>query len=154
MIRLIQFALRRPIAIIVFVLTIILFSVLAIRNSSIDIFPSVNTPTIYVAQTYGGLSPQQMEGFITSYYEYHFLYITGIKAVKSKSIQGLSLIKLQFHENTDMANAMAETISYANRARSFMPPGTLPPFVMRYDAGSVPLGQLVFSSEGRSLNEI
>lgn len=154
MFRLIQFALRRPITIIVMVIGILFFSILSIRNSSIDIFPTVNAPTIYVAQTYGGLSPEQMEGYLTSYYEYHFLYITGIKSVESKSIQGLSLIKLQFHEGTDMANAMAETISYANRARSFMPPGTLPPFVMRYDAGSVPIGQLVFSSESRSLNEI
>src|SRR5215204_5374154 len=154
MIRLIEFALRRPITIIVLVLGILLFSVLAIRKSSIDVLPIIHAPTIYVAQTYGGLSPQQMEGFITSYYEYHFLYITGIKAVESKSIQGLSLIKLQFHEGTDMANAMAEVISYVNRSRSFMPPGTLPPFVMRYDAGSIPVGQLVFSSEGRSLNEI
>src|SRR5829696_356107 len=154
MFRLIQFALRKPVTIIVVVVGILFFSILAIRKSSIDIFPTINAPTIYVAQTYGGLSPQQMEGYITSYYEYHFLYITGIKAVESKSIQGLSLIKLQFHDGTDMANAMAETISYATRARSFMPPGTLPPFVMRYDAGSVPVGQLVFSSEGRSLNEI
>jgi len=154
MIRLIQFALRKPIAIIVFVCAIILFSILAIRKSAIDIFPVVNTPTIYVAQTYGGLSPQQMEGFITSYYEYHFLYVTGIKAVESKSIQGLALIKLIFHEGTDMAAAMAEVISYATRARSFMPAGTLPPFVMRYDAGSIPIGQLVFSSESHSLNEI
>ncbi|MBA4141299.1 MAG: efflux RND transporter permease subunit, partial [Segetibacter sp.] len=154
MIKLIQFALRRPIAIMVFVTAIILFSYLAIRKSSIDVFPTINVPTIYVAQTYGGLSPQQMEGFITSYYEYHFLYITGIKAVESKSIQGLALIKLQFHEGTDMANAMAETISYVNRSRSFMPPGTLPPFVMRYDAGSVPVGQLIFSSKTHSLDEI
>jgi multidrug efflux pump subunit AcrB len=95
-----------------------------------------------------------MEGYITSYYEYHFLYITGIKNVESKSIQGLSLIKLQFHEGTNMANAMAEVISYATRARSFMPPGTFPPFIMRYDAGSVPVGQLVFKSETRSLSEI
>src|SRR5215213_10390346 len=154
MIKLIQFALRSPVAILVIVIGIALASVLAIRKSAIDIFPSINVPTIYVAQTYGGLSPQQMEGFITSYYEYHFLYITGIKAVESKSIQGLSLIKLQFHEGTDMANAMAEVSSYGTRARSFMPPGTLPPFVMRYDAGSVPIGQLVFSSSSRSLNEI
>src|SRR5215218_2662864 len=154
MFRLIQFALRKPVTIIVVVVGILFFSILAIRKSSIDIFPTINAPTIYVAQTYGGLSPQQMEGYITSYYEYHFLYITGIKAVESKSIQGLSLIKLQFHEGTDMANAMAEVISYATRSRSFMPPGTLPPFVMRYDAGSVPIGQLVFSSPSRSLNEI
>ena len=154
MIKLIQFALRRPVTIIVLVISILIFSTLAIRKSAIDIFPSINAPTIYVSQTYAGLSPQQMEGFITSYFEYHFLYITGIKSVESKSIQGLSLIKLQFHEKTDMANAMAEVVSYVNRSRSFMPPGTLPPFVMRYDAGSVPVGQLVFRSDSRSLNEI
>ena len=152
--RLIQFALRRPVTIVVLVLAVILFSFLAIRKSGLDIFPTLNVPTIYVSQTYAGLSPQQMEGFITSYYEYHFLYITGIKSVESKSIQGLSLLKLEFHEGTNMANAMAEVISYATRARSFMPPGTLPPFVLRYDAGSVPVGQLVFSSENQSLNEI
>ncbi|PWT95685.1 MAG: acriflavin resistance protein [Bacteroidetes bacterium] len=154
MIRLIITALRKPISVLVILIGILFFSVLAIKKSSIDIFPKLGVPTIYVAQTYGGLSPQQMEGFITSYYEYHFLYITGIKYVESKSVQGVALIKLQFHEGTDMANAMAETVSYATRARSFMPPGTLPPFVMRYDAGSIPVGQLVFSSDARSLNEI
>lgn len=151
---LIQSALRKPVTIVVFVIGILFFSILAIRNSNVDIFPQLGVPTIYVAQTYGGLSPQQMEGFITSYYEYHFLYINGIKSVDSKSIQGVALIKLEFHEGTDMASAMAETISYANRSRSFMPPGTLPPFVMRYDAGSAPVGQLIFSSETRSLGEI
>src|SRR6185369_17980729 len=100
MIRLIQFALRKPWTVFVGITAIVLFSVLAIRKSSVDIFPAINAPTIYVAQTYGGLSPQQVEGFITSYYEYHFLYVTGIKAVESKSIQGLSLIKLEFQEGT------------------------------------------------------
>jgi multidrug efflux pump subunit AcrB len=151
---LIQNALRKPITVIVTVLAILFFSALALRNSRLDIFPTLGVPTIYVAQTYGGLSPQQIEGFITSYYEYHFLYINGIKSVDSKSIQGVALIKLEFHEGTDMAAALAETISYANRSRSFMPPGTLPPFIMRYDAGSAPVGQLVFSSETRSLSEI
>lgn len=151
---LIQNALRKPITVIVTVLAILFFSGLALRNSRLDIFPTLGVPTIYVAQTYGGLSPQQIEGFITSYYEYHFLYINGIKSVDSKSIQGVTLIKLEFHEGTDMAAALAETISYANRSRSFMPPGTLPPFIMRYDAGSAPVGQLVFSSETRSLSEI
>src|ERR1700709_758085 len=113
MLRLIQFALRRPVVIIVIVIGVLFFSVLRIRKSPIDIFPTINAPTIYVAQTYGGLSPQQMEGFLTSYYEYHFLYVTGIKAVESKSIQGLALIKLEFHEGTNMASAMAEVGSYA-----------------------------------------
>ena len=72
----------------------------------------------------------------------------------SKSIQGVALIKLQFHPGTDMSQAMAETVAYVNRARAFMPPGTVPPFVMRFDAGSVPVGNLVFSSKTRSVAEM
>jgi multidrug efflux pump subunit AcrB len=72
---------------------------------------------IYVAQPYGGMSPEQMDGFITYYYEYHFLYINGIESVESKSIQHSSLLKLTFHPGTDMAEALAQTIGYVNRAR-------------------------------------
>jgi multidrug efflux pump subunit AcrB len=147
-------ALRRPITVMVAVLAVTFFSVLAISKMPIDIFPKLGLPTIYVAQPYGGLSPDQMEGFISSYYEYHFLYVTGIKYVESKSIQGVSLIKLQFHPGTDMDQAIAEVIAYVNRARAFMPPNTVSPFVVRFDAGSVPVGQLVFSSDSRSLSEI
>lgn len=147
-------ALRKPITVLVAVLAIIFFSVMAIRNMKIDIFPTLGLPTIYVAQPYGGLSPEQMEGLVTSYYEYHFLYVTGVKFVESKSIQGATLIKVQFQEDTDMSQAMAEIVGYVNRSRAFMPPGTVPPFITRFDAGSVPVGQLVFTSETRSLSEI
>lgn len=151
---LLQGALRKPITVIVAVLAIVFFSVLAIRNMKVDIFPPLGLPTIYVAQPYGGLSPDQMEGLITSYYEYHFLYVTGVKFVESRSIQGNSLIKIQFQEDTDMSQAMAEIVGYVNRSRAFMPPGTVPPFITRFDAGSVPVGQLVFTSDTRSLGEI
>lgn len=147
-------ALRKPITVLVAVLAIVFFSVLAVLNMKIDIFPKLGLPTIYVAQPYGGLSPEQMEGLITSYYEYHFLYVTGVKFVESKSIQGATLIKVQFQEDTDMSQAMAEIVGYVNRSRAFMPPGTVPPFITRFDAGSVPVGQLVFASESRSLSEI
>lgn len=152
--KLIITALRHPITILVAVLAILFFSWLAVRNSKVDIFPKLGLPTVYVAQPYGGLSPEQMEGFITSYYEYHFLYITGVKYVDSKSIQGATLIKIEFNEGTDMSQAMAEVVGYVNRSRAFMPPGTVPPFITRFDAGSVPVGQLVFSSDTRSLGEI
>ena len=95
-----------------------------------------------------------MEGYLTYYYEYHFLYITGIERVESKSIQGAALMKLVFHEGTDMASAMAETVGYVNRARAFMPPGTVPPFITRFDAGSVAVGQLVFSSATHTQGEL
>jgi multidrug efflux pump subunit AcrB len=140
-------ALRRPLTVIVLVVAVALGAVLALQRMSRDVFPPLGIPTIYVAQPYGGMDPAQMEGYLTYYYEYHFLYITGIEHVESKSIQGASLMKLQFHPGTDMAQAMAETISYVNRARAFMPPGTVPPFVTRFDAGSVPVGHLVFSTE-------
>jgi multidrug efflux pump subunit AcrB len=120
----------------------------------IDIFPKLDLPVIYVAQPYGGMSPAQMEGYLVYYYEYHFLYITGIESVESKSIQNVGLLKLTFHPGTDMSQALAQTISYVDRARAFMPYGTVPPFVMRYDAGSVPVGYLVFSSETSSAREI
>jgi multidrug efflux pump subunit AcrB len=152
--KLIIAALRYPVTILVSVLAIVFFSYLSISNSKIDIFPKLGLPTVYVAQPYGGLSPEQMEGFISSYYEYHFLYITGVKYVDSKSIQGACVLKIEFNEGTDMSQAMAEVVGYVNRARAFMPPGTVPPFITRFDAGSVPVGQLVFSSENRSLGEI
>jgi hypothetical protein len=75
---------------------------LALDRMARDIFPDLGVPVLYVAQPYGGLDPAQMEGFIVNYYEYHFLYITGIEHVESKSIQGVALIKLQFHPGTDM----------------------------------------------------
>ncbi|HEX6805812.1 MAG TPA: efflux RND transporter permease subunit [Terriglobales bacterium] len=151
---LIRLALRRPFTVLVAVISVGLLSILALWRMPVDIFPNLNLPVIYVAQPYGGMSPAQMEGYLVYYYEYHFLYITGIESVESKSIQNVGLLKLTFHPGTDMSQALAQTISYVDRARAFMPPGTVPPFVMRFDAGSVPVGFLVFSSQTRGLGEI
>jgi len=151
---LIRAALRRPITVMVVVVALVLCSVPALLRTRIDILPDLDLPVIYVAQPYGGMSPQQMEGFLSYYYEYHFLYINGIESVEAKSIQGTALIKLTFHPGTDMSQALAQTISYVNRARAFMPPGTVSPFVIRYDAGTLPVGYLVFSSPSRTLGEI
>jgi multidrug efflux pump subunit AcrB len=138
----------------VFVIAVALCSVLAVSRMRIDIFPNLNLPVIYVAQPYGGMSPAQMEGYLVYYYEYHFLYINGIQSVEDKSIQGNGLLKLTFYPGTDMSQALAQTISYVNRARAFMPPGTVSPFVIRFDAGTVPVGYVVFSSETRTVGEI
>src|SRR6058998_3764043 len=151
---LLRSALRNPISVVVIVIGIALCSILALVRMPIDIFPNLNLPVIYVAQPYGGMSPAQMEGYLVYYYEYHFLYITGIESVESKSIQNVGLLKLYFQPGTDMSQALAQTVSYVDRARAFMPPGTVAPFVVRFDAGTVPIGQLIFSSESRSLGEI
>ncbi|HLK22644.1 MAG TPA: efflux RND transporter permease subunit [Bryobacteraceae bacterium] len=152
--RLVLAALSRPITVVVALVAIALFAYLAVKRMPVDIFPQVGEPAIYVAQPYGGMDPAQMEGYLTYYYEYHFLYITGISRVESKSIQGAALMKLVFHEGTNMAQAMAETVGYVNRARAFMPPGTVPPFITRFDAGSVAVGLLVFSSASHTQGEL
>jgi multidrug efflux pump subunit AcrB len=150
----IVFALRHPVSVMVALVGLLVGSGLAIARMKVDIFPSLNLPVIYVAQPYGGLDPAQMEGLIANYYEYHFLYINGIHHVESRNVQSTSLMKLYFHPGTDMSQALAETVGYVNRARAFMPPGTVGPFIMRFDTGSVPVGYLVLKSKTRSIGEI
>ena len=147
--RLVLFALRRPTTILVAVIAILIAAYLAVRRMPVDIFPDLGEPTIYIAQPFGGLDPAQMDGFATYYYEYHLLYVSGVKQIESKSIQGAALIKVSFYPGTNMSSAMSEVVGYANRARAFMPPGAVPPFITRFDAGSIAIGQLVFSSQTR-----
>lgn len=147
-------ALKRPVTILVLFIGLLLFSFMAIRTIPIDIFPKLNLPVIYVIESYGGMSPQQMEGFFSTRMQDQFLYVNGVKNIESKNIQGLTLIKLSFYENTDMAEASAQVALQVNRASKFFPPGALPPQVIRFDASSLPVGQLVFSSKSKSLKEI
>jgi multidrug efflux pump subunit AcrB len=150
----VRIALKRPITILVLFIGLLLFSIMAVRTIPIDIFPKLNSPTIYVIEQYGGMSAQQMEGFFATRMQDQFLYVNGIKNIESKNIQGLSLIKLTFYEGTDMAEASAQVALQVNRTMAFFPPGALPPQVVRFDASSLPVGELVFSSKTRSLKEI
>ncbi|GGB07576.1 efflux RND transporter permease subunit [Puia dinghuensis] len=150
----IRAALKRPITVLVLFIGLMLFSVMAVRSISIDIFPRLNLPTIYVIEQYGGMSAQQMEGFFATRMQDQFLYVNGIKTIESRNIQGLSLIKLTFYENTNMAEASAQVALQVNRTMAFFPPGALPPQVVRFDASSLPVGELVFSSKTRPLKDI
>jgi len=152
--RFVLLALSRPLTVVIALITVALASVLALQRMPVDIFPQVGDPVIYVSQPYGGMDPQQMEGYLTYYYEYHFLYITGIDHVESRSIPGQALLKLVFHQGTDMASAMGETMGYVTRARAFMPAGTVPPFITRFDTGSVAIAQLIFSSPSRTQGDL
>ena len=147
-------ALKRPITVLVLFIGLLLFSIMAIRTIPIDIFPKLNAPTIYVIEQYGGMSAKQMEGFFATRMQDQFLYINGIKNIGSKNIQGLTLIKLTFYEGTDMAEASAQVALQVNRTMAFFPPGALPPQVVRFDASSLPVGELVFSSKTRPLKDI
>ena len=151
----IAFAMRRPVSVMAAVAALAVASILAVGRMAVDVFPALDLPVIYIAQPYGGMDPGQMESQLTSYYEGHSIYMTGIHHVESKNIQGMAVIKLFFYPGTNMAGAMAEAVGYTVRARGFMPPGTLPPFILRYDTGSVPVGYLVIDSDkARSVGEM
>lgn len=151
---LVHAALRRPITVLVAFIAIALCSILAIARMPVDIFPNLNLPVIYVAQPYGGMSPAQMEGYLTYYYESNFLYISGLESVESKSVENFALLKLSFRPGVDMNQALSQTVAYIERAHAYMPAGTVPPFVLRFDAGSVPVGYVAFSSKTHSVDEL
>src|SRR5271166_6761354 len=150
----IVFALRHPITMAMLVLALIGGGGLAIDRMRVDIFPPFDLPQIYVIQNFNGMSPAQMEGLIVNQFELNFQYVDGVKLVESKSIQQIALIKLSFYPGTDMSQAMAEVVAQANRAQASMPPGVLPPQIMRMDAGSVPIGYLVLTGKGQSLGTL
>jgi multidrug efflux pump subunit AcrB len=145
----IVFALRRPITVMAGVLALAVACILALVRMPIDIFPTLDLPVIYIAQPYGGLNPSDMESQVIAYIEGHAFYINGLHHVESRTVQGMGVVKLFFHPGTNMAQAMAETVGYVNRARGYQPQGTLPPFIVRFDVSNVPIGYLVAESDGK-----
>src|ERR1700761_2528923 len=151
---LIKGALRRPITILVIVAGLFFFGVNAIRSIKIDIFPDLNLPVIYISHPYGGYTPDQMEAYFGKQYVNLLLYVSGVKSIETRNITGLTLMKLTFYEGTNMAQAAAEVTAYTNRAQASFPPGSQPPFILRFDASTLPVGQLVLSSPTRTNNEL
>src|SRR6201986_132611 len=151
---LIRTALRKPIPILVMVAALFFFGISAIRSIKIDIFPNLNLPVIYISHPYGGFTPNQMESYFGKQYVNLLLYVSGVKSIETRNITGLTLIKLTFYEGTNMAQAAAEVTAYTNRAQASFPNGSQPPFILRFDASTLPVGQLVLSSPTRSNNEL
>src|SRR3954462_10906650 len=151
---LIRLALRKPISILVLVAGLFFFGILAVRDIKVDILPKMNLPVIYIAHPFGGYTPNQMETYFGKQYINILLFANGIKSIETKNIQGLTLMKLTYYEGTNMAQAASELSALANRIQAIFPPGSNPPFVIRFDASSLPVGQLVLSSPIRSNNEL
>ena len=151
---LIKNALRKPITILVIVAGVFFFGVNAVRNIKIDIFPNLNLPVIYLSHPYGGFTPNQMEAYFGKQYVNLLLFVSGVKSIETKNIEGLTLIKLTFYEGTNMAQAAAEVSTFSNRAQAIFPQGSNPPFIIRFDASTLPVGQIVLSSKKRSNNEL
>lgn len=151
---LIRFALRKPISIMVFVAGLLFFGISAMTSIKVDILPQMNLPVIYIAHPFGGYTPTQMESYFAKNYVNVLLFANGIKSIETKNTQGLMLMKLTYYEGTNMAQAASELSALSNRAQAIFPPGSQPPFIIRFDASSLPIGQLVLSSPTRSNNEL
>lgn len=151
---LIRLALRKPISILVLVAGMLFFGVGAVRTIKIDIFPAMNLPVIYLSHPFGGYTPSQMEAYFAKQYVNIFLYVNGLKSIETRNLQGLTLMKLTFYPGTNMAGAQAEVSAFGNRLQAVFPPGSQPPFIIRFDASTLPIGQLVISSPTRSNNQL
>jgi multidrug efflux pump subunit AcrB len=151
---LIRGALRKPISVLVMVAGLFFFGIGAIRDIKVDILPKMNLPVIYIAHPFGGYTPNQMEAYFGKQYVNILLFANGVKSIETKNIQGLTLMKLTYYEGTNMAQAASELSALSNRIQAAFPPGSNPPFIIRFDASSLPVGQLVLSSPTRSNNEL
>lgn len=151
---LIRSGLRKPISVLVIVAGLLFFGISAVKKIKVDIFPQMNLPVIYLSHPYGGFTPSQMEAYFGKQYINILLYVNGVKSIETKNIQGLTLMKISFYPGTNMAQAAAELSAFSNRAQAIFPPGSQPPFIMRFDASTLPVGQLVLRSDVRSNNEL
>jgi multidrug efflux pump subunit AcrB len=146
-----SFAIKYPFFVLMMCLFVIVVGVTTVTSMPVDLFPEVNIPVVVVATFYAGMPPQQIESDITNSYERFFTLGSGIDHIESRSLPGVSLIKIYFQPGTD-ANAAVSNISnlaMANLRR--LPPGTLPPVVLKFDAANLPVCLITLKGEG--LNE-
>src|ERR1700749_392995 len=146
-----RFALRYPYFIIVVCLMIVVIGVSSIVRMPVDLFPSLKIPEAVVATFYSGMPPEQIENDITGRFERFFTLGSGIEHIESKSLPGVSLIKIYFQPGTDPNSAVTTISNLAMANLRRLPPGTLPPVVLKFDASNLPVCLITLKAEG--LNE-
>jgi multidrug efflux pump subunit AcrB len=141
-------ALRRPYTFVVLAVTIALFGVRAALLTPTDIFPNINIPVVSVVWTYTGLLPNDMSGRVIYFYErYLTAQVSDIEHIESQSLSGYGVVKIFFQKNVDIAAALAQVTAASQTVLKLLPPGITPPYVLSYNASSVPILQLALSSK-------
>ena len=141
-------ALRRPYTFVVLAVVIALFGVRAAFLTPTDIFPNINIPVVSVVWTYNGLLPNDMSGRVIYYYERTLTAQVGdIEHIESQSLSGYGVVKIFFQKNVDIAAALAQVTAASQTVLKLLPPGITPPYVLSYNASSVPILQLALSSK-------
>ena len=141
-------ALRRPYTFVVLAILIALFGVRAALLTPIDIFPNINIPVVSVVWTYNGLLPNDMSGRVIYFYERYLTAQVGdIEHIESQSLDGYGVVKIFFQKNVDIAAALAQVTAASQTVLKLLPPGITPPYVLSYNAATVPILQLALSSK-------
>jgi multidrug efflux pump subunit AcrB len=149
-----RFAIRTPYLIVVICLVITLVGVVSVVRMPVDLFPSMNIPVVAVATFYSGMPPEQIEGNITYHLERFFTLASGIDHMESRSLAGVSVIKVFFQPGTNPDSAVTTIASLAMAEISHLPPGTLPPFVLKMDASSLPVCLVTFRGDDLSETQL
>jgi CzcA family heavy metal efflux pump len=141
-------ALRRPYTFVVLAIVIALFGVRSVLTTPTDIFPNINIPVVSVVWTYNGLLPNDMSGRVIYFYERYLTAQVGdIEHIESQSLNGYGVVKIFFQKNVDIAAALAQVTAASQTVLKLLPPGITPPYVLSYNASSVPILQLALSSK-------
>jgi CzcA family heavy metal efflux pump len=144
----VKLALRRPYTFVVVALLILLLGVTSIRNTPTDIFPEIDIPVVTVVWQYTGLSPDQMAKQITTFSEYTISSaVDNVKNIESQSLAGVSVIRIFFQPNVRIDAAIGQVTAVSQTILRRLPPGAQPPFIIRYNASSVPILQLALGSK-------
>src|SRR6202012_4119745 len=142
---------KYPFFVLMMCLFVMVVGVTAVTTMPVDLFPEVNIPVVVVATFYAGMPPQQIESDITNSYERFFTLGSGIDHIESRSLPGVSLIKIFFQPGTDSNAAVSNISNLAMANLRRLPPGTLPPVVLAFDAANLPV--CLITLKGQGLNE-
>src|SRR5712672_4799725 len=143
-----KFAIHNPYFIVVVCLIISVVGISSLVRMPVDMFPSMNIPVVVVATFYSGMPPQQIETDITSRFERFFTLGSGIEHIESRSLPGVSVIKVYFQPGTNPDSAVTTISNLAMAQLRRLPPGTLPPVVLKFDASSLPVCLVTLGGEG------
>src|ERR1039457_4433610 len=148
------FAIRYPFFIIMLCLIIAVVGVTTVARMPVDLFPNINIPVVVVATFYSGMPPEQIEANITNPFERFFTLGSGIDHIESRSLTGVSLIKVYFQPGVNADAAVSGIANLAMAQLRRLPPGTLPPVVLKFDASSLPVCLITLKGEGLNESEL
>ena len=151
----VEVALKRPYTFVVLAVLIAIFGSLSALRTPTDIFPSINIPVVSVVWTYSGLLPKDMSDRVIYYYERNLTaQVGGIEHIESQSLDGYGIVKIFFQKNADIRTALAQVTAASQTVLKLLPAGITPPYVLSYNASSVPIIQLALSSKRLSQNRL